>query len=707
MHVSVTTERRWLENDEILALLNEYGIPAPRQRFAATADEAAAIQAEYGVPVALKVVADGVVHKSDISGVKLNLAGCEAVKQAFAELQDALATHAPEAVFRGALVQEMAAPGQEVIVGIKRDPVFGPAVVVGLGGVWVELVRDSALRLTPITEEKARQMIAELRAAPLLTGYRGRPPADVDALVDILVKVGRLAVERPEIEEMDLNPVVVAPKGGGAVAVDARILVSPRPAAAAEVRDLSSPVRQLMNPRSIAVVGASANRKKSGGRLLHYLRKHGYEGRIYPVNPKETEIGGLTCYPSIGALPEAVDLACIMIPDKAVPDAIAECGAKGIRTAIVYTSGFSETGAEGKARQEEMMANARRYGVHICGPNTVGTVNSIARTTTAFGMAFEAETVPTGDISFVTQSGALGGSLLSRMWAQGIGFARWICTGNEADLTLADYLLYLADDPATKVIALFLESIRDPATFRLACERARANGKAIVAYKTGISEVGHRAVASHTGSLAGDDAVYEAFFRECGVVRVPDLQALADAAVVLSWQPLPAGRRVAVVSTSGGACSVIADECEKYGIEIPLLREETRAKIDQIIPPFGASQNPVDITMQVTVNPEMFGSVLDSLLEEPQIDVLLMMLTTNADPPAVEVAKGIVRAARKVSKPVVVARTGAEFLAPQSLAYYQEHRIPVFPMPDRAVKALKAAIDASRFLAHAGQPPAS
>ncbi|MDP8925077.1 MAG: acetate--CoA ligase family protein [Chloroflexota bacterium] len=675
------------------ALLRRYGIPTPAQSVAAAPEEAVTVAGRLGFPVALKAVGPGIIHKSDAGGVRLGLASPEEVAAAAREMTGAL----PE--LSGFLVQQMAPPGHELIVGLKRDPHFGPVVMVGQGGVLAEILNDVALRLAPVEPDEAMAMLAELRGARLLTGYRGAPPLDLDAVGDLIARVSRLAEQEPTILELDLNPVIVRTKG--LAAVDARILVAgeaprpeptPRPAG-----DAVSTVGRMLNPRSVVVVGASETPGSQGGRLFRYLIKHGFPGSLYAVNPRASAVMGRPCYSSVADLPETPDLACIMVPSDAVLDVVAECGAKGIAAAVVYTAGFAETGDAGRRKQAALVETARRYGMRLCGPNTAGLVNAGAATCAAFGMAFEVDRMPTGSIAFLTQSGALGSSLLSRSWAQGIGFSHWICAGNEADLTLGDYLAYLVDDPATRVVAIFMESVRDPAAFLAACRRARAAGKPIVVYKTGASAVGQRAVRSHTAALAGDDRVYDAAFRQSGVVCVHDLQALIDAALALAWQPLPRGNRIAVISASGGACSVIADECARYGLDLPLLPEPTVERIAEIIPPFGVAQNPIDVTMQITANPGMIGQAAELILREEGVDALIVMLTTNAGAAALEVAKGVVRAARSSDKPVLVARVGAEFLAPESVAYYQEQQIPLFPMPDRVVKVLNALVDAGRF----------
>jgi acyl-CoA synthetase (NDP forming) len=676
---------RLLDPAATYEILRRYGVPLVPQRVVATAQEAVRAADELGYPVVLKAVVPDLVHKSDAGAVCLNLRSGEEVDAAARDL----AARFPE--LAGLLVQPLAAPGLELIVGARRDPAFGPVVLVGLGGVWVEALGDVALRLAPVDRGAAEAMLGELRGARLLDRFRGARPVDRAAIAGVIVAVSRLAAGEPELAELDLNPVFARPDG--ALAVDARLLWG---AAAPTPKAIPAPlaaVQRLLKPQSIVVVGASRTRAKQGGRLFHYLIKHGFAGQLYAVNPDASEVMGKPCFPSVADLPEVPDLACVMVPAGAVTGVLEECGAKGIGAAIVYTAGFAEVGEAGREEQARLLAIARQHGIRLCGPNTAGVVNVAASTCAAFGMAFEVERMPPGEIAFLTQSGALGGSLLSRAWTQGIGFSHWVCTGNEADLTLSDYLAALVEDPATRVIAVFMEAARDPAGFLAACRRARELRKPIVVYKTGASEAGQRAVQSHTGSLAGDDAVYDAAFRAHGVIRVHDLQSLVDAAVALAWQPLPRGRRLGVVSASGGACSVIADECARHGLALPALAGATERRVREIIPPFGASQNPIDVTMEITVNPGMVGQVTALLLAEETIDAVLVMMTTNADPPALEVARGVAHAAEGSGKPVIVARTGAEFLAPDSVAFYQAARIPLFPMPDRAVRALRAMAD--------------
>jgi acyl-CoA synthetase (NDP forming) len=664
-------------------LLERYGVPLVAQRVVGTPEEAPDAGAELGFPVVLKAYARELVHKSEAGAVRLGLSTRDEVLVAGRELAAALA---PEAF----VVQATHPGGVELLVGATRDPAFGPVVAVGLGGVFAELLQDVSLRLAPVTPAEARRMLRGLRASPLLDGYRGSPPVDLDAVVDVVVRIGELVAAEPTVAELDLNPVFAAPEG--ACAVDVRVLLG-EPVAATDPASPVPELHALLEPRSIAVVGASADATKPGGLLFRYLVKHGYAGALYPVNPGAVEILGHRCYASVAELPEAPDLACVVVPAAAVAETLAGCGDRGTRAAVVFTAGFAESGADGEERQRELVATARAAGIRLCGPNTAGVVNAHEGICATTGMAFESDELPLGGIAFLTQSGAIGSCLVSRSWAQGLGVGAWVSAGNEADLTISDYLLHYAEDARTSVIALFVETIRDPATFVAACRLARTNGKPIVVYKTGVSEIGRRAVESHTGALAGDARVYDAVFRSLGVIQVDDLQSLMDVSMALDWQPLPAGPRVGVVSGSGGACSVVADELGRLGLELPPLSEALVEAVADVIPAFGTAQNPVDVTAQITRRPEMVGQVARLVLESGEVDSLLVALTTNADPPAAVVAEGVVEAARASGKPLLVCRLGAEFLAPRALARYREARVPVFPMPDRTARALKAMID--------------
>lgn len=690
---AIAAGRTVLTEPEAAAVLAAYGVPQPREVLARTGAEAVEAARQLGFPVVLKLCSPDILHKSDVGGVRLGLGDAPAVAAAFEALGSVAARHG--ARWDGVLVQEQVPGDVEVIVGARHDPVFGPVVLVGLGGVLAELLDDTAVRLAPVSLTTAGAMLRQLRGYRLLAGYRGRPAVDLDALAALVATVSRLAGELP-VGELDLNPVLVRAGAPGAIAVDRRLVLrgAPpdpargEPAGREATRDA---VRRLLAPASVAVVGASRDGSKIGGRILHFLTQHGFPGRVFAVTPKGGTIDGVPSVPSIEALPEAVDVACIAIPPDKCADALRACGARGVRGAIVFTSGFAEAGDP--AAEGELVAAARASGVRFCGPNSLGILNPDARYCASFSAALVMPPLAGGDIAYLSQSGALGGAFLSTLWERGIAVSRFVSVGNQADLDLADYVDALVDDPGARVIALFVEGVRDGRKLCEALGRARAAGKPVVVYKAGRSREGQAAIRSHTGALAGDDAVWSAALAEGGAVRVADMPALFDAAIALAWQPPPRGRRVGIISTSGGACGILADECRQHGFEVPELPPAARQRVEAELPPFGAARNPVDVTAQILARPAMLGNTLRILVEEPGIDAILVMLTTLADPLAESIADDLVATTRGLDKPVLVGWIIAPSLAQKGMGRLLEGRIPIYGSPDRVVLALRALAD--------------
>ncbi|WP_139339583.1 acetate--CoA ligase family protein [Bacillus dakarensis] len=321
-------------------------------------------------------------------------------------------------------------------------------------------------------------------------------------------------------------------------------------------------VRKLLYPRSLAVIGASNHKNKSGGRLMDYLTKHKSLHSIYPVNPKEETVFGKPCYQSVKQLPDHIDLALVVLPGRKILKVVEECAAKGINVLAVYSSGFAEMGGEGVELQQKLLERAKELGVYICGPNMIGVVNANQRFFGSFSMAMETPNIPrSGKIAFVSQSGAIGGGILSKLWSEGIGISHFISSGNEADLDTADYLSFLAEDEQTEIICVYLEGVKDGRKLIDSLQKANYNRKPVIIYKNGRTSIGQKSVQSHTGSLAGNYQVYETVFKQYGAIYVDVLEDMFEVAKgFLSIKNLH-GKNVAVISTSGGACTIIADNC--------------------------------------------------------------------------------------------------------------------------------------------------
>ena len=389
----------------------------------------------------------------------------------------------------------------------------------------------------------------------------------------------------------------------------------------------------LLSPGSVAVIGASPDPHKIRGALLHLLRKNGFGGRIIPVNPSYTEINGLPCYPNVAAAGGGADLALIAIPAAGVLAALEECAAAGVRNAVVISSGFAEDAAAEPDLQERVAALARHTGMRVCGPNGEGFHNEVARVSATFSPAVDrdADDNPTAlqaRIGIVAQSGGMGFALYNRGRALGLSFSTVVSTGNEADLTVADFLAHMVADPDTAAVLLFLESIRDAAAFATAAAAAAAAGKMIVAIKVGRSLVGKLAAASHTASMTGWDAGYDALFRRHGIAVATELDEALTVAAALAAQPPARGGRVAVVTVSGGAGAWAADALAAAGLELPELGQATQAAIRAFIPSYGSARNPVDMTAGGIQGGGMLRAIR-LLIEDPAVDQVAVVVTLS------------------------------------------------------------------------------
>ena len=384
-------------------------------------------------------------------------------------------------------------------------------------------------------------------------------------------------------------------------------------------------LRALLAPRSIAVLGASSDLGKLNGRVLKYLRDQGYAGRIFPINPKYAAIGDLACYADAAALPEPVDLAIIALPARQVASAIRECGHANIHAAIVFSSGFSETGAEGRALEDELVRVAGEAGVRMLGPNNLGLVNAFERVLATFSQYANGPT-PAGPIGFVTQSGAFGTAIAALARARGLGLGYFVNTGNEADISFAEVMTEVLADERIRVGAGYIEGFKDGPGMLALAAAALAGGKPLVLTKVGRSDAGARAAASHTGSLAGADAVFDGITRQFGLVRARNEEHMLDLVDVLANCDLPAGRGIGMITQSGGAGVLMADRAEELGLCVPALTEATQARLRPVIPGFGATGNPVDVTAQFLANPDILRESVIAVLDDPGVHVAIVWL---------------------------------------------------------------------------------
>ncbi len=443
-------------------------------------------------------------------------------------------------------------------------------------------------------------------------------------------------------------------------------------------------LQPLFAPRAIAVVGASRDPEKVGYRVVENVIKGGFEGPIYPVNPAAKEVLGLRAYPSLSEIGAPVDLAVVVLPASLVLAALEACAAQGVGATIVISAGFKEVGGEGAALEEALRRRVRQLGIRVLGPNCLGLVVTRAK----LNATFAKEIPPSGGIAFVSQSGALCTAALDWAVGLGIGFSALVSLGNKADLSEAEVIEALADDPGTRVIVGYLESVEDGQRF-LAVAAAASRKKPLVFFKGGITEGGARAAASHTGALAGVDRAYEAAFKQAGVIRARSVRELFDFARVFASLPLPAGNRIAIVTNAGGPGIIAADACEGGALRLAALAEPTMAKLRQVLPASASLHNPVDVIGDASA--DRYQAALDAVASDSGVDAILSLATPQAMTDLEKFAQAVVEVGRGAGKPILAA-----FMAEASLLEANKillrGGIPDFPFPDEAIKAIEAMV---------------
>ncbi|MGY1834432.1 acetate--CoA ligase family protein [Blastococcus sp. SYSU DS0510] len=459
----------------------------------------------------------------------------------------------------------------------------------------------------------------------------------------------------------------------------------------------------LLRPRGIALLGISGRTDNLMSRPLRYLVEHGYTGALYPVNPNYEELVGQKCYPTLADVPGPVDLVLVLVAADRVEDAIRQAAAVGASAAVVYASGFAEVGPEGLALQQRLAEVARETGVRVLGPNCQGFLYAPTGVVATFTAAADRPLTSDSGVAYVGQSGAVGGSVLDLATDMGLGLSFWASTGNQADLDLLEVSRELLEDPAIRVLMLYVEATDDGQAYAALARRARETGRHLVVLRSGRSSAGRRAVASHTGSMLGDDVAFVLTSEEHGVVLVHDIDELLSVAALLSTGKRSEGRRVAVVTTSGGAGSLAADQCEDLGLEMPELSADTQDRLRPLIPAFGALANPVDVTAQLfNRGAHAFGDVCRIVADDPSVDAIAVFVTMVVGDAGARLAEDLVLTAAKLPVPLLVGWIAGQELTTEGRRVLRDAGIPVFGSVGGVVRA------AARMAppAHRGAAPA-
>jgi acetyltransferase len=598
------------------ALLAPYGLPTPDERVVATVAEAIAAAQAIGFPVVAKLEGDAIAHKTERGLVRLGLADESAIETAATEL---LAAARPDDGDVRLLIAPMVTGNRELIIGLLRDPQFGPTVMLGVGGILAEAVADVVFRPAPLDHVTAGEMLDDLATQRLLGAFRGEAAVDRAAIARMLVGLGRLAVERPDVATVDVNPLIITPDGAP-VAVDALVVLGGSPSTHAPMRDRPSDVafRALFEPRGVLVTGASTHPGKFGFVSLHNLLASGYPGAVFGTNLNGDEVLGIRTVADIEALPDdAIDLVFVCTPASTNPAILRACAAKGVAAAFVTSAGYGEAGDDGRRAERELVALADELGILLAGPNGQGVVSTPAKLCAQIVAPYP----PSGSIGVASQSGNFVSSFLNLSRSSGVGISRAVSAGNAAAVGVADYLDFYADDPATSVGLAYIEGVTDGEGLmrRLGEVAARMP---LVLLKGGSTAGGARAAASHTGALAADDKVFDGACRANGITRAATVEEAFEFAATFATQPLPTGPNVVVLTTAGGWGVVTADAVTRdRDLTLLELPADLLAAIDEHLPPRWSRNNPVDCAGGETR--DTIPTVLGLIADHPAVDAIV------------------------------------------------------------------------------------
>ncbi len=639
-------------------MYQEYGFCAPRSGLAHTAEEAIRIAEKIGFPVVMKVVSPDIIHKTDVGGVELGLGSPAEVKAAFSRIDRSVRKAAPEARIEGISVEEMISEGIEIIIGLNSDRQFGPTVMFGLGGIFTEILHDVTFRVLPISREDAASMLREIKGHEILSGYRRSPPVSKEMLIDLLMQANDMGLALADrLDSVDLNPIAVW--GDQHRVLDAKILFRDEP----DERQTFLPeepnishLSTFFKASSVALVGASTTPGKIGNAVLDSLVNHDYHGKVYPINPKRTEVMGLVCYPSLSEVPGPVDLVVVTVALSRVPDLIRECASKGIHNMVIISGGGKELGGQSEELESTIARLAAENDIRIIGCNCIGVFDGETRLDTFFQVHERMVRPRQGPVAMLTQSGTVGAAFLEAV--HNLGVSKFVSYGNRIDVDEADLTAYLADDPATGIIVCYVEGFDKGRKF-LTVAKEVSRKKPIVIFKSGRTRRAATASLSHTGFFGGTHGVVAAALTQAGLIAVNSLEELLAVTKALALQPRARGPRVAMISNGAGTMVQGIDLFPQYGLEIPLLSSSSVERLKKVYPPYFVVQNPVDVTGSATSTDYRIG--IETLLQDPNVDIVMPWFVFQDTPLGEDIVDILGELSQRYDKPILCGAVGGPY----------------------------------------------
>src|SRR6478752_3137623 len=654
-------------------ILISYDIKVPRFALVKDIENAVKEANSIGYPLVAKIVSPQILHKTDVGGVKIDLKNEEDIRSAFNDMYGRLSK---EYDVKGILLENMVPKGVEIIVGLQNDAQFGPVIMVGLGGIFTELFKDVSFRVLPITESDALEMIEELQGKMLLKGYRGSSPINMDILCKALVNIGKLGYDNSAYyDSVDFNPVIVYPDSY--YVADAKILLSDNPkyGVISNAQPNSKYMDLFFNAKSVALIGASPEVGKVGNSVLELLVKNDYKGKVFPINAKGySEIMGIKAYKNLDEITEPIDVVVVTVDLKFVPDLLKVCGQKGIHNVVIISGGGKELGGERADIEQQIKDISSKLKIRIIGPNCIGMFNGENRLDCAFQGHERMLRPKNGNVSFLSQSGTVGIAFMEHSSA--FGMSKMISYGNRSDVDEADMIWYLSEDPHTKVIGLYVEGFGDGRKFMNGAKKVISERKKpIVVFKNGRSTSGAKQAASHTGSLGGSYMVVKGALDQSGIISVDSYEELTGSLKALTWQPVPKGNRIAMVTNGAGPIIAAIDHFERLGLQMAELTEQTKQKLKDHYPPTYVIGNPCDVTG--SANTSDYSFAIQAFLDDPNVDIVMPWFVFQDDPLEENIVDVLGGFQKLMKKPILVGAMGGPFTKKISREI-EDRNVPVY-----------------------------
>jgi len=672
---TIRGKRRLIPEDMGKAILAQYGVCTPAGERVATVDEAVRAGARLGYPLVVKALVPDLLHKSDQGAVKVGVAGEKELRETAAEFIDR---------FPGSslLVEKMVPAGVELIAGLTCDPLFGPCLMIGTGGIFTEVFQDVSFLILPVKRDDVHRALMGLKGYRLLRGFRGAPVYPLDPLVDAIMGVAQFAKEADGYyESVDVNPLVV--NAQGVTALDVKIVLRPDfVAPPAEWRPAGN-INGFFTPRSVAIIGASFTPGKPGNDVIRNILANEYQGKIYLVNPKGGQLLGMPVCASISDLPEGIDLAVIIVPAKDTPQAMRDCARHGIKQMVLAAGGFAEVDEAGAQIQKDMEGIIKENGLRVLGPNTSGHISTPHKFTSSF---FPIGKIRRGKISYIAQTGNFATHTMKYiLTGEHFGVARVIGLGNKIDIEESEALQFLGDDPETSAIFIYLESIKNPRRF-LSAAREVTRRKPVLLLKGGATAAGKSAAVAHTAAMAAEDRLIDGMLSQAGIVRIYEYTQLVLAAKALSMMPLPRSNRISFLAPSGALLVALSDLCTRLDLEIADVEQKTLQRLQEISSPFIRMRNPVDIWAAVMASnvAQGYQEGMEAVFNDPQVDAVIAILMLTRETLASSYDFIVETARRFPKKPLLVSFSGdkqcieecREILEPQGIPTFYEMEQP-------------------------------